>query len=77
LKDDLWLEFVRKDLCGLCGNLGVIDTRATAVSPVGVRCGDLHFCICPNGRQLKESSATIEACYRYASENAGRSGGAG
>lgn len=37
-------------LCGLCGNTGQIDTRATAISPAGVRAGGLYFCICPNGQ---------------------------
>lgn len=52
----LWLdEFVHKDLCGLCGNRGIIDTRHSAISPAGVRCGGTFLCICPNGRAMKKA----------------------
>lgn len=45
-----WLKYyTRKDLCSLCGNSGQIDTRGLK-SSAGVECGDLHFCICPNGQ---------------------------
>lgn len=53
-RDEVWLEFVRQNLCGLCGNTGIIDTRETAVSPAGVHCGDRFHCICPNGRAMKQ-----------------------
>lgn len=56
---DLWFaEFVRNHHCGLCGNTGWIDTRETAVTPAGVRCGDRFLCICPNGRALKRALVT-------------------
>ena len=42
-------------LCGLCGNTGIVDTSGTAKSPVGnVFCGIRAYCICPNGRKMKE-----------------------
>lgn len=37
-------------LCSLCGNTGIIDTRATAVSPAGYHAGRLNWCLCPNGQ---------------------------
>lgn len=43
VNEDTRLKFLgppgTKSYCGLCGNSGVIDTRA--------------FCICPNGRIIK------------------------
>lgn len=38
-------------LCGLCGNTGILDTRAK--SPQGIPVGIRAPCICPNGRCLK------------------------
>lgn len=61
MKDPLWLEFVSVGLCGLCGNTGSIDTRSSAVSAAGVRCGVRAFCICPNGRALKRSSQRVQS----------------
>lgn len=43
-------------LCVLCGNSGKVDTRATAISPAGVPAGRITFCICPNGRAMREVS---------------------
>ena len=40
------------NLCGLCGNTGIIDTSQTAISPSGIKSGGTFYCICPNGRQL-------------------------
>jgi len=55
---DMWLqEFVVKDLCGLCGNHGFIDTRGKIYSPAGVECGGRFYCICPNGRAIKQARA--------------------
>ncbi len=54
----VYAEFIRKNMCSLCGNIGVIDTRATAVSAAGTRCGDVHFCICSNGRAQKQSGGS-------------------
>lgn len=41
-------------LCSLCGNRGIIDTRATAISHAGVKSGKEQFCICPNGLTMRE-----------------------
>lgn len=46
-------------ICGLCGNSGWIDTRATARSPVGKVCGDIFPCICPNGRSVKQHGVVV------------------
>ena len=59
---ELWCEFnvevFREDigfkipLCGLCANSGIVDTTTTAIwngKPAGIK----TFCICPNGRALK------------------------
>ena len=48
----LWMEFVSpisNILCGLCGNTGEVDTRKSAASPTGMRCGMKTFCLCPHG----------------------------
>jgi hypothetical protein len=47
-------------LCTLCGNTGIIDTRTTAVSHAGVNAGRLNFCLCPNGRHMRESGKSPE-----------------
>jgi len=67
--NDLWLEYLGGPphpdapasgafICGLCGQSGVLDTRGEVFSPVGVECGVLRFCICPNGRAAAETSLT-------------------
>lgn len=64
MKDsDLWEEFVvnvlhpelkiEVPICGLCGNLGIIDTTKTAFI-FGISVGVKTYCICPNGRCMKE-----------------------
>jgi hypothetical protein len=51
---DLWLEeYGRRGHCCLCGNSGVIDTRGKVFTPANFECGDLVYCICPNGRAMK------------------------
>lgn len=53
---EFWLKnYVRRGMCSLCGQSGIIDTRATAISTIGIRCGDVHFCICPNGQSMKRT----------------------
>jgi len=57
---DFWLNnYVNKEyaLCGLCGNTGIINTTNSAVSPAGIKCGGKYFCVCPNGRVIKEQKA--------------------
>ena len=44
-----------KNLCSLCGNHGIIDTRGMQ-SPAGVECGRLNWCICPNGQALRKQT---------------------
>jgi hypothetical protein len=53
---DTWFEFFHAgtSCCGLCGNSGIVDTRDHVVDPRGVECGVRAFCLCPNGRALKE-----------------------
>lgn len=59
-QNDLWLEFFveRGDLiggrCGLCGNNGLIDVKTK--DPRGIELACKGFCICPNGRSLKDIS---------------------
>lgn len=56
---DYWHKHYATDHCTLCGNWGVIDTRASAVTPAGYRTGRLNFCICPNGQAMREQGADI------------------
>ena len=51
-----YLEFIVGVHCSLCGNKGVIDSRGIR-TPAGFECGGLHYCICPNGRALKNGKA--------------------
>jgi len=56
----MWLEFLSpNDMCGLCGNTGIVDTRGRMFTPAGVECGVRQWCICPNGRVLKAQCADI------------------
>lgn len=41
-------------MCGLCGQVGMIDTRGKLFTPAGVECGVLVPCVCANGRAIKE-----------------------
>jgi len=51
---DYWLaHYVRREMCSLCGQSGIIDTRSTAITQTGLRCGAIHFCICPNGQLMR------------------------
>jgi hypothetical protein len=51
-----WGEFVVHNMCSLCGQIGIIDTRGIR-TPANFECGGLHYCICPNGRALKAQKA--------------------
>lgn len=58
VNNDTWLDFLgpadAQSCCGLCGNSGVVDTRGKVVSPRGEDCGVRAYCICPNGRAIKQ-----------------------
>jgi len=54
-----WYEFVNGGLCSLCGNWGYLDTRGIK-SPAGIICGKLNYCICPNGRSMKEKQWNLK-----------------
>jgi hypothetical protein len=66
--NDTWLEFLgppgEELWCGLCGNSGVVDTRGKVVSPRGNDCGVRAFCLCPNGRTIKQLSNGVLPCER-------------
>lgn len=50
---EYWLKnYVRKNMCSLCGNSGRIDTRGTRTA-AGVEVGDVHCCICPTGQVIR------------------------
>lgn len=57
VNDDTWWEFLGppgdESWCGLCGNVGIVDTRGKVKSPHGDDCGVRAYCICPNGRVIK------------------------
>lgn len=58
---DYWLEFyIDEDfrLCSLCGNYGFVDTSGT-VSPAGVECGRVNYCICPNGQVMRKLDVAL------------------
>ena len=43
--------------CGLCGNTGIINTKNSAFTPRGESVGREFYCICPNGRSMKEKNS--------------------
>jgi hypothetical protein len=55
LLDEYWLQhYLGHDLCTLCGNSGVIDTRGVK-DPMGREVGRLNYCVCPNGRAMRDA----------------------
>lgn len=54
-----WLDYYAANLCTLCGNIGIIDTRR-ARSAAGVLAGRRNYCICPNGQTLRYYKADPE-----------------
>ncbi len=53
----MWVEeFSDTGHCCICGNRGVIDTRGKLTTPAGQPCGDIVWCICPNGRVMKRKT---------------------
>lgn len=55
--------YVNKNLCTLCGNHGVLDTRGIQ-SPAGIECGSLTYCICPNGQMMRRFNVDLEEVTR-------------
>lgn len=55
-----WLENYCAEHCTICGNWGVIDSRASAVTPAGFRVGRLNYCLCPNGQALRARGIDVE-----------------
>jgi hypothetical protein len=51
--------FTNKDMCGLCGNSGFIDTRGRAVTAAGIEVGMKTYCICPNGQIYRDRGAVV------------------
>lgn len=52
-----WLKhYAPREVCALCGNSGILDTRKSAVSPSGNRVGGLFWCICPNGQWRRKGN---------------------
>lgn len=52
---EVWYRFVSPNqMCGLCGQSGIIDTRGKLFTPAGVECGVRVTCICPNGQSLEK-----------------------
>ncbi len=57
---DMWWEFLSDNqMCGLCGQYGIIDTTGIK-TPAGVECGVRRFCICPNGRAMKNKKMSLK-----------------
>jgi len=56
---EFWLENYcshSHGVCMLCGNSGSIDTTKSAITPKGEPCGQVVFCLCPNGRACHKHS---------------------
>lgn len=62
IADIFFAEFMTDDglLCGLCGNRGVIWAHEV-IAPTGVgHAVSRKYCICPNGRKMKEIGFKID-----------------
>lgn len=44
--------YIKNGLCSLCGNSGIVNTVGIR-SPAGVECGQINYCICPNGQAMR------------------------
>ncbi len=54
--DDYWHHnYSKNGICVLCGNSGEIDTTGVKTN-ADFEVGKVSFCICPNGRKIKEFS---------------------
>lgn len=50
-----WLEhYSSTGHCSICGNRGVFDTRGKVFTAAGFECGEVNFCICPNGQVMRK-----------------------
>ena len=68
----LWQEeFARLGHCCLCGNSGIINTRNKVFTAAGFHCGDIAFCICPNGRAYKKQDPAAITAMRVNPETGG------
>jgi hypothetical protein len=65
-----WQKYYLDRHCTLCANWGIIDSRASGITPAGFRVGRLNFCICPNGQSLREQNADIESWFQGRSTEA-------
>jgi hypothetical protein len=53
-----WVRhFVHKGCGSLCGNSGIVDTTATAITSQKILNGRWQFCFCPNGQVLRDVPA--------------------
>lgn len=58
----LWLdEYTVNNHCALCANSGIINTlRVPMHTAAGLKIGIRTFCICPNGRAMKEGDCDLD-----------------
>lgn len=62
--DEYWITcYVNGGMCSLCGNSGVIDTRGVYTA-ADIEVGRLNYCLCPNGRKLREYEIPPESVRR-------------
>jgi hypothetical protein len=50
-----WRRYYDDGRCTLCGNRGVLDSRAVC-TPAGVPVGRLNWCVCPNGQGQRRAT---------------------
>ncbi|MCC2656888.1 MAG: hypothetical protein K0Q76_1996 [Panacagrimonas sp.] len=55
---EYWRQHYCAGDCTICGGRGWFDTTGTC-SRAGRPVGRLHYCICPNGQQLRASNFPI------------------
>lgn len=58
LQTDDWHSSYCAEACTLCGNRGWLDTRGVKTM-AGVSVGRVNYCICPNGRVMRERDCPI------------------
>lgn len=53
--DDYWKEhYMKYGMCSLCGQTGRVDTRGLR-TPAGVEVGRMNWCLCANGRAMRQA----------------------